>query len=80
MVQPWHHHRYPDGSIDFAYYRAQATRLRRRAKRVVFRHLLSAVGRAVEAVVSPVRNAPTGNSQTHGDRRPARPTRAPTAV
>jgi hypothetical protein len=51
MVPP-RYRRHADGSIDFAFYRRGAVRLRRRTTRLMFRRCASAMVRSARVIVS----------------------------
>jgi hypothetical protein len=51
MTQSLNIHRHSDGSIDFGFYRRQATRRRRLAKRLAFRRCLILVRQGLSAIL-----------------------------
>jgi hypothetical protein len=60
--------RHSDGSIDFSYYRRNAARLRRRARRVVVRSVLTRAAKTVRAGFSALRAATISLSRRHDAR------------
>jgi hypothetical protein len=72
MIQSLDICRHPDGSIDFDFYRRRAIRRRRLVRRLVFRHLLFAIGQAARAVISPIENSVVHHSQAPSHSRSTR--------